>query len=855
MEWPLTGRDSDLNQAVDLVTAGTGLAIVGAAGVGKSRLLHEINVRAQDHGMSVISAVATVSTRSIPFAPFVELLPGSPTQDRLAMLEHALHSLKRRRSDQGVLLAIDDAHHLDELSLALVVSVVSSNAATVCMTARSGEPMHSDLVDLWTNGVIERRDLGLLDYAETRRIVESAIGPIDDHLHEELWRLSSGNALVLHEVVEGALNDEIVPSDDGIWIQDGPLTSSVRLADLVDSRLHALPETLRPMMDIVSLGTPLPLSLAGEILGDALAILEQRGLVALGDAAGQKALVTSHPLYGEVLRANIGRTRARAALRRLVEGAMRTGDEVDAVRAASWQFELGEMVSAELAIRGSTEALIRHDPGLAERLIRPIGSENPAATLILGRALSYQQRFEEAEEIMSETETDNIRLRVEIDSARAQNLAFGLGRVHDARELLASSLHQVDDGALRARLNNERGMVSAILGDFSDAIEAASSVLADHSLGPVPRASAYATATIALAMTGDEDEMESIAEEAAAVGLEAKSELPLAWDQIRIMQVISKLHAGQLSQGLSMATSAMEREPGGTVMRSTWLGALCFLQDVGGLHRDALGSASEAMRLHERGDPFGLEPQTRGLLALELGQMGEEAAGESVEDLELPAPAPRLTVWIDRGRGWAAAARGEVDQAVEILMSGGQNALAGQHPAWATLCLHDVVRLGEPERILQTMQKLPPMPGSALLHNMVTHASALHRRDRKELAAVASRFGAMGAHLLAAEAWAQVGIIAEAGSSAEARAVWLSRFFETQCQDSMTPALLNRPEAVTAREFEIALDAATGLTSPEIADKRFLSPRTVDNHLHTVYRKLGVSGRDELGHLPLDTPD
>jgi DNA-binding NarL/FixJ family response regulator len=41
--------------------------------------------------------------------------------------------------------------------------------------------------------------------------------------------------------------------------------------------------------------------------------------------------------------------------------------------------------------------------------------------------------------------------------------------------------------------------------------------------------------------------------------------------------------------------------------------------------------------------------------------------------------------------------------------------------------------------------------------------------------------------------------------------------------------------------------AASGLTSPRIADELFLSPRTVDNHLRSIYRKLGLSGRAELG--------
>ncbi|MEP6298917.1 MAG: helix-turn-helix transcriptional regulator, partial [Ilumatobacter sp.] len=51
---------------------------------------------------------------------------------------------------------------------------------------------------------------------------------------------------------------------------------------------------------------------------------------------------------------------------------------------------------------------------------------------------------------------------------------------------------------------------------------------------------------------------------------------------------------------------------------------------------------------------------------------------------------------------------------------------------------------------------------------------------------------------------------------------------------------------LTKRERDVAMLAATGVQSQEIADRLFLSVRTVSNHLQNIYTKLGVSGRAEL---------
>ena len=59
---------------------------------------------------------------------------------------------------------------------------------------------------------------------------------------------------------------------------------------------------------------------------------------------------------------------------------------------------------------------------------------------------------------------------------------------------------------------------------------------------------------------------------------------------------------------------------------------------------------------------------------------------------------------------------------------------------------------------------------------------------------------------------------------------------------------------LTAREHEVVLAAADGADTRAIAERLFLSPRTVEHHLSAAYRKLGVSNRAALVALLRDRP-
>ena len=60
------------------------------------------------------------------------------------------------------------------------------------------------------------------------------------------------------------------------------------------------------------------------------------------------------------------------------------------------------------------------------------------------------------------------------------------------------------------------------------------------------------------------------------------------------------------------------------------------------------------------------------------------------------------------------------------------------------------------------------------------------------------------------------------------------------------------PGGLTAREVEVLGLVAEGMTSAEIAKELYLSPRTVEAHITSIYHKIGVSSRSAATRFALE---
>jgi DNA-binding CsgD family transcriptional regulator len=72
----------------------------------------------------------------------------------------------------------------------------------------------------------------------------------------------------------------------------------------------------------------------------------------------------------------------------------------------------------------------------------------------------------------------------------------------------------------------------------------------------------------------------------------------------------------------------------------------------------------------------------------------------------------------------------------------------------------------------------------------------------------------------------------------------LARAAALQARFTTAPiAVPSYPAGLSAREVEVLRLVAQGLTNPQVAERLFLSPRTVEQHLRSIYNKLAVSTR------------
>src|ERR1700733_15688787 len=138
---PLTGRENELDairRALSRVGDYSGAVIVGAAGVGKTRLAREVLARAEASGERTCWIVGTQSARQLPLGAFTASIRDS-ISDPISDVRRIINSFIAQQRQGRLLIGIDDAHLLDALSAHVVHQLAQARGTRLVVTLRAGK--------------------------------------------------------------------------------------------------------------------------------------------------------------------------------------------------------------------------------------------------------------------------------------------------------------------------------------------------------------------------------------------------------------------------------------------------------------------------------------------------------------------------------------------------------------------------------------------------------------------------------------------------------------------------------------------------------------------------------------------
>ena len=405
---PFIGREHELaalGRHLSLAAARSGrvVAIIGEAGVGKTRLTEELVARVWPHQVLVLRGRSYESLRGLPLALWVEALqehgashlrelqslghawardlealfpdrrkarPRQPRGgDRLRLFEAVGQLVRWLATGRSVLIVLDDLHWADEASLALL-SYLGRRLATwpvlVVVTARTEEVAdraEAALAELARDQRLHRLELGPLSLEHTTALARTLVAPDVAGaqlaaLLQQVWKLSEGNPFVVTETMR-TLETEPTPSGAA-----GPaLPDAVR--SMTRSRLRRLSERAQRTVAFAAvIGREFDLALLQRATGtgelEASEALEELVRAHVLRESGER-FVIAHDRIREVVSADLLSARRRVlhgAVAGAIEALQRNRLDAYSAELAHHYFEAGDWDKAvtHLRVAGSQAA-------------------------------------------------------------------------------------------------------------------------------------------------------------------------------------------------------------------------------------------------------------------------------------------------------------------------------------------------------------------------------------------------------------------------------------------------------------------------------------------------------------------
>lgn len=807
-------RDECVHLLTRALGQGVSVVLVAPPGSGRTSILDTVQ-RSLGGEVALIRGRETVP--GIPFVPFAHLLA-----DYEAPLDEPLRiytELPLAVAARPMVVLVDDGDGLDRASAVLVAQLHRAGVACVLTLPDrdSGPEGLSETCAGWP--VIELPALGLPEVAQLAE--ELLDGPLIAPAVAELARLSGGLPAVVTALLDDATRAGLVEySTAGARPKRFPVGDRIlRYARAGADRLGPLADPLESL----ALAQWLPLSIFD---AEEVGRLVRSGVVSVDDSV----VTITDPLVHAWALGRMTTTQRRHRLREIA-------DLIDVQDEQRWADHLGILVGA--AGDGA-------DPVASARWLTSLG------------------RIDEADQLLTTAagdDWDHNVARAEVDIALGR-LSTAVLTIDDVEHLATTqdrvrTLVRLWTGALGGRLADHDGLkarVERVLPRFTDPAERALITAAFERRRAIvgrgePVAETDDPAFLALreSMTGSLDRAREIAD-ASWAGQEGDAVDDE--EQLKVLaHFLSLVYDGRLREGREFAQRhhRLAADEGRPVL-GLWTYNLSKIAFHAGQYDEAARRALEGRRHLAWRDVAGQTLPNEAMYAAALARLGRLDHAEAVvaalttEERLLP----RVAIGVARVEAERLRAAGMIAQAASCLAAAGEYAVANDEAHSGLLAIDESFMLFPAPEIADLLASLRDK--SALVAAFADRADAVSAADPHTLCEVAARFEDMIQPGRAAHAWTTAaGLYRTQGRTEQARRC-TQNAVRVCSQWRVTPWPVEAAEdgVLTEREWEVAGRAARRERSREIADDLGLSVRTVDNHLARAYRKLGISGRDEL---------
>jgi DNA-binding winged helix-turn-helix (wHTH) protein/tetratricopeptide (TPR) repeat protein len=769
--WPLVGRGAELELVARAYSDRRlgGVILTGAAGLGKTRLAEECLVAATRSGVATARVTGNPEARSVSLGALAHLVPTDIVAlvgpdgelDRTTLFHRARAAVTSLApEDERLMVHVDDVDQLDELSRALIGSLVVDGSVFAIVTIRSGQGPVPTVDHLEKDGRLVRVELGELAESAIETVLHRVLGgPMVAESLAELVAASLGNPGILRQLVDGARETGALAESNGIWHLSGALQPSSSLEVLVADRLQGVEGEARHAVELLAVAGSLGLDLLVSACGiDAVDALDRLGVVAVRTGGRRTDVALAHPLYGEVIRRQMSTLRARLLRRELAEaveavGARRRDDEV---RVVAWRMEGGGQIETESLLRAARLALVDRNHEVAQRLLERACSDEPSveATQLLAEVHFRLGNTTTVESLLSELDIDALDdlQRAAVARRRANNQFFGTTNYEACFSILTEAIDAVTDPEVRRSLEATLAQMLVNGGQISESLGRAEATLVGAT-GSV-RLEALRALGLALLSAGRPVDALGAIREARRLHAEAAADVALpGLTMLLFSEAVALAEQGWIDEGRRAVETARSEHPGA---QRSWLdtamGRIELLAGRAGAVRRAVDPVIHESRAR------GLGAAERWVLALRAcawvldGDV--EAARTDVERATELEDGPRGLFHpdIDRAKAWLAMQQGDAEAAAaQLRWSADEARDRGAHGFEAVL-LHDLARFGVAAEVADRLTALAGQLQGPLHQARVLHASGLSVGDRDRLAEAATLFEQCGAELFAAEA-------------------------------------------------------------------------------------------------------